>query len=69
MKQSPDQDPATYDQPSGIGGKVFMAVGVLGLVGIIVYVEMKRNSIGSDMDETISGMVSYKEEKRVKIGG
>lgn len=50
MKQTPDEDPATYDQPSGMGGKIFMAVGVLGLVGIIVWVEMKRRSLGSDLD-------------------
>lgn len=61
MKQTPDEDPTSYDQPSGIGGKIFMAVGVLGLVGIIVWVEMRRRSLGSDMDETISGMVALKE--------
>lgn len=61
MKQTPDEDPASYDQASGIGGKVFMAVGILGLVGMIVYVEMKRRSRGSDLDETITGMVALKE--------
>ena len=30
---------------------------------------MKRRSRGSDLDETITGMVALKEEKRVKIGG
>lgn len=38
MKQTPDEDPATYDQASSWGGKIFMASGVLGLIGIIVYV-------------------------------
>lgn len=60
MKQSPDEDPASYDSSSGWGGKIFMAVGLLGLASIIVYVEMKRRSIGSDMDETITGMVAVK---------
>jgi hypothetical protein len=38
MKQSPDEDPASYDSSSGWGGKIFMAVGLLGLASIIVYV-------------------------------
>jgi len=42
MKQAPDDDPNSYDKPSGWGGKIFMGIGVLGLMGIVAYAEGKR---------------------------
>lgn len=44
MKQSPQDDPTSYDKASGYGGKIFMGLGVLGLIGILVYVENKTKN-------------------------
>ncbi len=45
MKQQPDEDPTTYDRASGYGGKIFMAFGVLAIVGVVAYVENKNKNI------------------------
>ncbi len=37
MKQSPDDNPTSYDKASSSGGKIFMGVGVLSLVGLIIW--------------------------------
>jgi hypothetical protein len=44
MKQDPDEDPTSYDKASGYGGKIFMGIGVLGLAGIVIYVERKTRN-------------------------
>jgi len=69
MKQSPEDDPNTYDKATSWGGKVFMGLGIIGLLSMLAYAENKRRSLQSDIDESISGMVSLKDEKKVKIGG
>jgi hypothetical protein len=50
MKQTPDESPTSYDKASSSGGKIFMAVGVLSLAGLIVWVEFKRRSQQSELD-------------------
>jgi hypothetical protein len=45
MKQQPDEDPTTYDKASGYGGKMFMACGILAMVGVAVYIENKNKNI------------------------
>ena len=37
MKQMPDEEPGSYDKSSGYGGKIFMALGLLGLTGMVAY--------------------------------
>jgi len=44
MKQQPDEDPTTYDKPSGMGGRVFMGCGVLCMIGLVIYVNKKVNN-------------------------
>jgi hypothetical protein len=62
MKAQPDEDPNTYDKASGIGGRVFMGVGLLLMLGGLAYVQMKTKDKmqESDIDEGISGMVTIK---------
>jgi uncharacterized protein (TIGR03382 family) len=37
MKKAPDEDPTSYDKASGYGGKIFMALGVLGLAALVAW--------------------------------
>ena len=60
MKQAPDEDPGSYDKASGYGGKIFMGIGVLGLMSIVVYAQRKKQNGESDIDETVSGIVKIK---------
>lgn len=69
MKSEPDEDPNSYDKASGIGGKLFMGLGVLCMVGSIAYLDYKSKNQQSELDQDISGMVSIKQEPKRKIGG
>lgn len=60
MKQMPDDDPTSYDKASSNGGKIFMGFGVLSLAGLLIWVESKRRSQKTQLDESISGMVAIK---------
>ena len=37
MKQIPDEDPGAYEKSSGYSGKIFMGLGVVGLMSIVGY--------------------------------